>query len=315
MSTQSKGKTGVILMTYGSATSASGVPEYLDRIYKGKASPELIRDFENRYRLVGHSLLIEITNRQASRLQNLLGDTYVVRAGMRHSSPSIQEAVADCRDAGATSLIGIILSPQLAPFITDGYQTLFIEAASRHGFDEKHRAIAKSWETEPHFVQLLTEEVATSLEELHKKYSTSVPIIFTTHSLPKRVVEKDSDYLQQISATIDAVREKLDPNLEWYSGYQSAGHTPEEWLTPDLKDILQHLQEKKFRAVLIVPVQFLADHLEVLYDLDIAASKQCKEYGIAYNRIPLPNTEPLFMETLRSVVKNTEGNLSAQFSG
>ncbi|MDO8518248.1 MAG: ferrochelatase, partial [bacterium] len=128
----------------------------------------------------------------------------------------------------------------------------------------------------------------------------------TTHSLPQRVVASDPQYLEQLKATTDAIITTIhDPTLEWYSAYQSAGHTRESWLQPDVADILSLLHTEKVQAVLLVPVQFLADHLEISYDLDIAAKKQCAEYNIAYHRTALPNTDPLFIQALTAVVKTT----------
>ena len=101
-----------------------------------------------------------------------------------------------------------------------------------------------------------------------------------------------------------------DPSLEHYSGYQSAGHTPEAWLKPDLTDVLAELAKKKAPAVLIAPIQFLADHLEILYDLDIAGAEQCAEHGIAYNRIELPNADPLFIDSLAATAKHTEKDIA-----
>jgi ferrochelatase len=115
------------------------------------------------------------------------------------------------------------------------------------------------------------------------------------------VVEKDPQYLEQLQQTINAVRAKLHADLEWRAGYQSAGHTPEEWLKPDLTDLLAELREKGKKKVLIVPIQFLADHLEILYDLDVVARKQCEEFGTSYNRVELPNTSPLFIEALAHI--------------
>jgi ferrochelatase len=284
-------------MTYGSATVAEQVPEYLNRIYKGKASAATIQDFENRYRLIGRSPLIDLTEKQAKLLEEKLGDNYVVRAGMRHSAPFISDAIASCKAEGATSLLGIILSPQLASFITKGYETAFMEAAQATGLSER-ASIAGSWPIEAHFIELTAERITQAFKE----HDHAMPVIFTTHSMPQRVVESDPKYLHQLQATIDAVRGRLDSKLEWYAGYQSAGHTPEAWLKPDLVDILADLHKKKTDAVLIVPIQFLTDHLEILYDLDIAARKQCEEYGIAYKRIELPNTDPLFIEALAANV-------------
>jgi ferrochelatase len=297
MSTQNKEKVGVILMTYGSATTAEHVAEYLGRIYHGKASATVIEEFKKRYRLIGRSPLIDITNNQAARLQESLGDGYVVRAGMRHSAPFIDDAVAECRTQGAESLKGVILSPQFSSTIMQGYTTAFMESAERHGFDRQSVSVADAWPTETHFIDLLVERIQNALE-LQRS-----PIIFTTHSMPLRVIEKDPSYLRQLEATINAVREKLDPAVEWYAGYQSAGHTPEAWLKPDLTDILSTLRAKKAHSVLIVPIQFLADHLEVLYDLDIAARAQCEDFGITYRRIELPNTHPLFIQTLFAIVQ------------
>jgi ferrochelatase len=254
---------------------------------------------------VGHSPLIEVTKEQAKFLEGQLGDTYIVRAGMRHSEPFIDEAVCECKEQGASSLIGIILSPQFSSFIMEGYKTAFIAAAQAHGFDEKKIAVAEPWPAEPHFIELLAHRVTTSFAQLEKEYDIAVPVVFTTHSLPQRVVEKDPSYLQQLQATINAVLEKLNPTPEWYAGYQSAGHAPEEWLKPDLVDILDDLKQKKSPAVLIVPIQFLSDHLEVLYDLDIAARAQCEERTIAYHRIKLPNTDPLFINALEGIAHST----------
>lgn len=298
MSTPSNQKTGVVLMTYGSATTAENVPAYFESIYKGKASAEVIADFTERYRIVGGSPLVRITTEQAALLEKRLGQDYVVRAGMRHSAPTIDEAIAQCRSEGATRLIGIILSPQFSSYIMEGYRTAFATSAQVHGFADGNAVVAGPWPNEEHFISLLAERVQKSMAELRSIYGRDIPIVFTTHSLPQRVVETDPQYLTQIAATIEAVRAKIGPGISTYAGYQSAGHTPEAWLNPDLTDILSEIAQEKSPAVLIVPIQFLADHLEILYDLDVAGREQCVERGIDYHRIELPNSHPLFIESL-----------------
>lgn len=299
-------------MSYGSATTAEHVAEYMKHIYKDKVPEGIVDDFAERYRLVGRSPLVDITRQQAAKLEELLNksdgnaERYAVQAGMLHSEPFIDSAVAACREAGAKRIIGIILSPQFSSFIMEGYRTALKNACQKHGYDEKDVRVASSWPTEPHFIELLATRATDALNKLHAEYD-SVPVVFTTHSLPERVVAKDPTYLDQLKATAEAVVAKLNnPKLEWYAAYQSAGHTPEVWLKPDLVDILAKLRDKHDRAVLIVPIQFLADHLEILYDLDIAGSEQCLEYDIAYNRIELPNTAPLFIEALASIARNTK---------
>ena len=175
-----------------------------------------------------------------------------------------------------------------------------MSAANASGIQEV--IVAEPWATEKHFIELLAIRTKNALEKIKRETGVNAPVIFTTHSLPKRVVEKDSSYLEQLQATISAVRHQLPSDLEWYAGYQSAGHTPEEWLKPDLVDILAEVRKKGTPAVLIVPIQFLADHLEILYDLDIAARAQCEELGIGYNRIELPNIDPLFIASLETIV-------------
>lgn len=301
-------KNGVVIMTYGSATTADHVQEYFEAIYHGKASAELIADFKERYRLVGHSPLIEITLAQAELLQKRLGDeNYVVRAGMRHSAPTIEQAIDECIANGATKMIGIVLSPQFSSIIMEGYKTAFMNAVKKHDLSNEMAIVAGPWPTEQHFIELLAKRTKAALAQLQEKYGVTAPVVFTTHSLPESVVAKDPRYLDQLTATINATRAALGSEfatMEWYAAYQSAGHTPEAWLKPDLTDILQKLAAKKDPAVLIVPIQFLADHLEILYDLDIAGREQCEDFGIAYNRIELANTDELFIEALASIARS-----------
>jgi ferrochelatase len=302
-------KTAVILMTYGSATVAENVEAYMRHIYGDKVSRETIVDFERRYRLVGHSPLVEITGRQAELLQQKLGAAYIVKSAMRHSDPFIRDVVAECKHDGATKIVGVILSPQFSAYIMEGYKKELFEATQAGGSDDVRVAIAKPWPAEEHFVELLSKRIATKLKTLRALHGMNVPVIFTTHSLPERVVKSDPAYLDELKATTHAVLKILnDPALEHYSGYQSAGHTPEAWLKPDLTDILSQLQGKA-PAVLIAPIQFLADHLEILYDLDIAGATQCADHAIAYNRIELPNVDPLFIESLAAIAKETEKDI------
>ncbi len=289
--------TGVVLMTYGSATTAEHVREYFEHIYPGKVSAELVKDFEERYRIVGGSPLVEIATAQAKLLEQSLGTSFVVRAGMRHSEPFIENAIQQCRVAGAEKLVGIILAPQFSSYIMNGYRKDFTAGARAAGFDEKNSILVGPWPDEAHFIALLAHRVRETLAQLEWQYKSTIPVIFTTHSLPKKV-----GYLLQLQATTDAVLKALEKPLHHYSAYQSAGHTPEAWLEPDLTDVLKDLKKEAVPAVLIVPIQFLCDHLEILYDLDIAARAQCAELDIEYHRTALPNTDARFIMSLHSLV-------------
>jgi ferrochelatase len=295
--------TGVLLMTYGSATSAEDVPAYLRSVRGGRdPDPALVAEFLRRYQLIGWSPLVRITREQGAALQRLLdaehgAGRYRVEVGMLHSEPRIDEAVARLAVAGVRRLVGIVLSPQWSPQIMGGYRRALEAAAWRLGPDAEV-TVAGPWHRTPAFCDALAEKVEQALAAL----GPEVPVLFTAHSLPKVVVDRDPGYLDQIAETIQAVvqRTGLDPG-RWQFAYQSAGHSPEEWLKPDLKDLLPGLRAAGHRAVLVVPVQFLADHLEILYDLDVAARAEAEEAGLAFHRIELLNTSPTFIRALADV--------------
>jgi ferrochelatase len=309
MATSKTALTGVLLMTYGSATNSKNVEEFLDHVYPDGPDSELVTEFKRRFDIVNGSPLVAITVDQGKELQKLLDrehpEKYVVKVGMLHSTPFIKDAIADLKASGAKKIIGIILSPQFSDFIMGGYKRHLLAATKQLGFKNSDVLVVGPWPNEPSFIELISKRLLEKHQVLVKKYGTKVPIIFTTHSLPERVVAKDPNYLKQLEKTMKAVvkKAKLDDD-NWTYAYQSAGHTPEPWLKPDLVDILAKLRPEKVPAVLIVPLQFLADHLEILYDLDTAAAEQCTDYGTEYNRIELPNTDPLFINSLSHLVTN-----------
>ncbi len=298
---------GIVLMTFGSAQTADEVPAYLRSVrHGGEPDPELVAEFQRRYRLVGWSPLVRITEDQAAGVERVLAErhgegAYRVRAGMLHSVPTIDEAVRELAGAGAQDYLGIVLAPQYSPLIMGGYDRT-LEAAVK-GHDAGARwAVAGPWHRVPAFLDDLSDRVAQALATVGDRERTEV--LFTTHSLPKAVLDRDPAYMDQIRETIALVVERagLRPG-QWQFAYQSAGHTPEPWLTPDLKDLLPSVREHGRTAILVVPVQFLADHLEILYDLDVAAREEAEEAGLAYHRVALPNTRPTFLAALADVVE------------
>ncbi|HEV3234776.1 MAG TPA: ferrochelatase [Candidatus Dormibacteraeota bacterium] len=308
MSAPGKAPVGVLLMTYGSAATADEVPAYLASVRQGRAAPEeLVAEFQRRYELIGFSPLVRITLAQGQALQELLDarhgpGEFRVEAGMLHSEPHIDAAVQRLAAAGARRVVGVVLSPQWSPIIMGGYSRA-IEAAARQLGPDGSVSVAGPWHRLPGFVAALSQRVTEGLDRFPPEQRPQVPVILTAHSLPRAVVDREPEYLEQIMATVDAVVEAahLRPG-QWRFAYQSAGHSPEEWLKPDLKDLLPSIREDGHKDVLVVPVQFLADHLEILYDIDIAAREEADEAGLNFHRIQLMNTMPAFIAALAEVV-------------
>jgi ferrochelatase len=285
--------TGVILMTYGAPAGDEDVAAYLARVRGREPAPDLVTEIRRRYGLIGGSPLVEITRAQAKALERVLGADFRVRAGMRFSEPAIEAEVGALMADGATRIVGVPMSPQWSDRLMAGYERAVADASS------VPFAIARSWWCAPSFVAAIAGAVRESLSEMA---AASPAIVLTAHSLPRRVFEAEPGYVEELRDTAIAVAAAA--GLErWSFAYQSAGHTAEEWLRPDLVDLFPSLAAEGMTDVLVVPVQFLADHLEVLYDLDIAAAAQAREAGLEYHRIAMPNTRPDFIGALAAIVR------------
>jgi ferrochelatase len=302
--------TGVLLMTFGSAQTAEEVPDYLRSVRGGgDPDPVVVAEFQRRYEIVGWSPLVRITCEQGEALQRDLDEShgrgrFVVAVGMLHSVPRIDEALHALAGANVGRVTGIVLSPQYSPIIMGGYDRALHAAMDRELRGVEVR-VAGPWHTTPSFVGELAGRVQQALGRFAQP--GRVPIIFTAHSLPKAVVDRDRGYIDQLMETIDLVADRAGLTRDrWQFAYQSAGHTPEEWLKPDLKDLLPGLRKAGHEDVLVVPVQFLADHLEILYDIDVAAREEAESAGLRFHRIDLPNTSPVFIRALAEVVEREE---------
>ena len=303
-------KTGVLLMTYGSPRDLDDVGAYMTRVRGGRQpSAELVKEFQHRYTLIGMSPLVAITLRQAAGMQALLGEGFQVTAGMRFSEPTIAQAVESLLAGGAQRILGLILSPQYSPILMAGYQEAIKAAAG-----ETPTRTVEAWHLNPAFIDVLASRIRGALSSYPDAIREQVPVLLTAHSLPRRVVDREPGYVEQLKETADAVAAAADLRPErWSFVYQSAGHTPEEWLKPDMLDVLPELAAAGHRHVLVAPVQFLADHLETLYDIDIGGREQAAHAGMqGFRRVEAPNDAPDFVAALVSVVR---GELAAWDSG
>ncbi len=300
--------TGVLLMTYGSPHDLEDVPRYLSAVRGGRQpEPELVTEFTRRYALIGGSPLVSITRQQASALEERLGAGYRVAAGMRFSDPTIASALASLHEAGCGHVVAIVLSPQYSDLIMGGYGRAVAAARQSIGPDAPRVAIAGSWHLEPAFVAVLAARIRESLARFPEAARASVPVLLTAHSLPRRVAEQEPGYLRQLDETATAIAEATGlPRDRWHFCWQSAGHEPGEWMTPDFADLVPRLRAEGHRAVVVAPIQFLADHLETLYDVAIGAREQAETAGMAFQQIRALNADPGLVEALASVVHGTE---------
>jgi ferrochelatase len=308
---------GVMLMTYGSPATLEDIPIYLKNVRGGRQPDEgLIAEFRRRYALIGGSPLLRITHEQAAALQEELnrqhsdGPLFHVVAGMRFAPPFIADLVAKVT-LDTQQLIGVIMSPQYSPIIMSGYTRTLEDSVKQLHRDDFTVKIAGDWHLQPDFLLALAQRVQQGLDSFPEEVRPHVPVLLTAHSMPKRVIEKEPNYINNLKETAASVAELVGlSNERWMFCYQSAGHTPEEWLKPDFADLMPELRAAGHKHVLIAPVQFLADHLEILYDIEIGARQQAEENGMQFARTESLNTSPLFIKALAEVVKETMAQTS-----
>lgn len=301
------GPNGVLLMTYGSPAGLEreDIRAYLARVRGGREpDPELVDEFTRRYRVIGGSPLVEITRRQAEALANALG--WPVEVGMRFSDPSIRAGLAALVARGATTVAGIVLSPQYSPLLMSGYATAIDEARNQLGASAPATTVAGAWHDEPAFVDAIAGRLREALGRLPADERNAVSVLMTAHSLPRRVADQEPDYLAQLRVTAEAIAASAGlSDRDWAFCWQSAGHEPGEWMKPDFADLMPEIAASGGRAVVVVPVQFLADHLEILYDVEIGAREQAEACRLTFHRIDSLNADPGLVEALAAVARRT----------
>jgi protoporphyrin/coproporphyrin ferrochelatase len=300
-------RAGVLLMTYGSPSSLDDVGRYLDAIRGGRsAEPELVAEFRSRYAAIGGSPLIAITKDQAAALEERFDGQVLVRAAMRFSEPTIESAMRELASAGVASIAAIVLSPQYSPLLMGGYGRSIDAARASIGADAPSVEVAGAWFEEPALVESLAGRIRASLARFDADERDTVPVLLTAHSLPLRVAREEPDYIAQLAESADRVAAAAGLDLErWTFCWQSAGHEPGEWMKPDFGELMPKLRAEGHRSVLIAPIQFLADHLEILYDIEIGARKQAEAAGLKFRRIDSLNADAGLIDALEAVARRS----------
>jgi protoporphyrin/coproporphyrin ferrochelatase len=290
---------GLLCMSYGTARGPEDLPRYLTHIRRGREpSEELLAEMRARYDAIGgRSPLIEITERQVRALESALADLDV-RAyhGMKHQSPYLEDAAAQMAADGIDRAVGLVLAPHYSRFSVGQYAERVEKAAAELGAPQL--SFVESFAAHPAFVEFVAMRVQEGLAE-----APDAVVVFSAHSLPARILESGDPYPDELRSTADAVAERLalrDYRVAW----QSAGRTGEAWLGPDICDLIRSAGDDGARSILMCPVGFVSDHLEVLYDVDIEAKAVADEVGVALSRTRSPNDDPAFIDALAAVVRD-----------
>jgi ferrochelatase len=313
-------KIGVLLMAYGSPESVDDLKAYLLDIRGGRVTPDaLVEEIRERYvKIGGRSPLLKITRKQAEALEKNLnegtdpnGTIFRVFTGMRHWEPRIKEAVANIKAEGIKIVVALVLAPHSSRLSTGAYFEKLQEAVDELGGWLEIRPIW-SWHNHPGLIEAIAEKVQAAWDgfEDDKPF-----VVFTAHSLPARILSQDDPYDTQLRETCDLLAERLElPKQRWKFSYQSAGKSSEAWLGPAIDDVIVELAESGEKNILVVPVGFVSDHVEVLYDIDIASRNLAAEHNARLERSESLNDSPTFIETLADLVAirlNMPDNLPA----
>lgn len=305
-----KSKIGVLVMSYGTPESLEGIEAYYTHIRRGNApSPEQLQDLVGRYEAIvgGVFPLRENTNQQVSELQATLNQNqeqseieFVCYQGLKHAAPFIEDGVEQMAKDGIKRAVGIVLAPHYSVMSVGTYIKRAQEKATELGVE---MSFVHSYHLHPKLIKALSQRVSAKLDQFEEAGANreDVRVLFSAHSLPKRIIEMGDPYPDQLLETSRAIAEQTGVT-SWQFSWQSAGRTAEPWLGPDILDTLQELSTEQVENVLVAPVGFVSDHLEVLYDLDIEAQAISKELDMRLMRIDSLNSDPLYMETLRDEV-------------
>jgi ferrochelatase len=297
----SNAKTAVLLMAYGTPRSREEILPYYTDIRRGRPpTDEQLNDLIARYEAIGGlSPLAALTESQRDALQtalnNIAPNTYHVALGLKHAAPMIEDAVQQLAAEGFTKIIALVLAPHYSSFSIGQYIGRATEAATPHGISVVG---ITSWATEEAFIAFLAADMSAKLASM----PANTHVLFTAHSLPQRIIDAGDPYPAELRSTAVAVAAKigLQENTQWSIAWQSAGRTPEPWIGPDILDVIDQLatQSTPAEGVLVSACGFVADHLEVLFDLDIEALHRAQQHGLAFARTECVNDNVAIMNAL-----------------
>jgi protoporphyrin/coproporphyrin ferrochelatase len=296
-------KIAVLLMAYGTPNSLDEIEPYYTDIRGGrKPSPENLKELTARYeRVGGRTPLLDITGEQAGKLQAVLGGGFQVYVGMKHWYPCIAQAVEEIVRDGHRRVIALALAPHYSRFSTDGYVQRVHEALAKLNAALDVTYI-ESWNDHPLFLRSVAERMEIARQGFGGMPWDKIEVVFSAHSLPEKILLSNDPYPQELRETCEGVAELVGLN-DWRFAYQSTGRTVDKWLGPEILETLTEIAAQGNRRVMIAPIGFVADHLEVLYDIDIECEQRAHELGLEMCRIESPNATPTFISALAAIVR------------
>jgi protoporphyrin/coproporphyrin ferrochelatase len=297
---------GVLVMAYGGPESLEEIPGYLADIRHGRVTPQAVVDeiTENYRSIGGRSPLLEVTRRQVGALQKQLGDVFRCYLGMRHWSPWIEDVVGEMVDDGVERAVGVVLAPQFSGMSVARYQQKVEDGLDlcrgRMRFQHVTSYHDREW-----LVAAFASRVRDGVERWPEGQRDEVYVVFSAHSLPQRVISSGDPYADQCLETAKLVAKAVGlPEERWSWSWQSAGRTPEPWAGPDLVEHLEELAARGVEHVLCVPVGFVSDHVELLFDVDRRARGAAEELGMRLERPPALNDDPVFIRGLAETIRD-----------
>jgi ferrochelatase len=288
-------KSAVLLMAHGTPASLDEMPEYLRLVRGGRPpSDELIAEMRHNYQAIGgRSPLTDITMAQGDALRRRLGPGVPVAVGMRNWRPFLKDAITDLAATGITRLVGVPMAPQFSSLSVQKY----VDAATAALPAGVSLEAVRSFHSHPLLLDAFAERVRAAAPHADEV------VVFTAHSLPVRVIESGDRYATEVAETARGVAERAGV-ARYDIAFQSAGRTPEPWIGPDLGDFVRAKTSEGVRRFLVVPVGFVCDHTEILFDIDVQAAGAARDGGASLRRTESLNTSPTFIGALEAIVRN-----------
>ncbi|MDA0745006.1 MAG: ferrochelatase [bacterium] len=299
------GKQAVLMLAYGSPDSLDDMEAYLNDIRGGRPmSKEFVEEFRGRYAQIGgRSPLNERTFEQAEHTEKELrdrGHDVTVYVGMRHWKPWIKDTVAQMQADGVEQAVGIVMAPHYSKMSIGKYWDKVNEAQEAAG-SHIDFTFVDSWCSQPRLLEAQEALVREALKKFSGDVRDNVKIVFSAHSLPARLLKMGDPYDDELQSNAKALVQRLG-EVDWTFSYQSAAKTGEPWLGPQIEELVPDLAEQGYRHLLIAPIGFVCDHVEVLYDIDIGVQAIAKEHGVQVERIASMNSNPVFIQAVVDAV-------------